>query len=113
MSESSCVPPESCLLLLHPDDDVAAATVRLTSGTVVQVGGESLIVRHDVPIGHKVAVRDLAAGSTVHKYGASIGSASRPIRAGDWVHVHNLQSDYLPTFARGGAEAADDLVEET
>ena len=43
-----------------------------------------------MPRGHKIALTDLPAGALVHKYGHVIGMASRPIRAGEHVHTHNL-----------------------
>ncbi|HEY7486329.1 MAG TPA: altronate dehydratase family protein [Streptosporangiaceae bacterium] len=61
-------------LLLHPEDDVAVAVQGLPG----------------VPRGHKVAMRDLAAGSLVRKYGQVIGVATAPIAAGEHVHTHNL-----------------------
>jgi altronate hydrolase len=61
-------------LLLQPDDDVAVA-VRELDG---------------VPRGHKVAVRGIAAGASIRKYGQVIGVATEPIAAGDHVHTHNL-----------------------
>lgn len=72
-------------LRLHPDDNVL---------TVIVAGGT-------VPLGHKVAARDIAAGEKIVKYGAPIGSATRDIASGEHVHTHNVQSDYIPTFQRG------------
>jgi (2R)-sulfolactate sulfo-lyase subunit alpha len=46
-----------------------------------------------VPLGHKIALRDLAAGERVIKYGVPIGVATRDIRAGEHVHVHNLKGE--------------------
>ncbi|HET9391129.1 MAG TPA: UxaA family hydrolase [Steroidobacteraceae bacterium] len=46
----------------------------------------------DVPIGHKVALRDLAIGDTVIKYGEDIGRVVAPIRRGEHVHTHNLKT---------------------
>lgn len=43
-----------------------------------------------VPAGHKVALRDIAEGESVIKYGFPIGHATQPIKAGEWVHSHNL-----------------------
>ncbi len=78
-------------LLLRPDDDVAVATSDLQSGTVLdRAEGEPLTVTQSVPRGHKLAVRDVAAGAEVHKYGQSIGRATVPIAVGDHVHTHNL-----------------------
>ena len=42
--------------------------------------------------GHKYALRPIAEGEAVVKYGEIIGKATRPIAAGDWVHTHNLRS---------------------
>jgi (2R)-sulfolactate sulfo-lyase subunit alpha len=46
----------------------------------------------DVPIGHKVALQDLAIGATVIKYGEDIGRVVAPIRKGDHVHTQNLKT---------------------
>jgi len=51
-----------------------------------------LTVRHDVPIGHKVALKDLAEGDTVIKYGEDIGRIIAPVATGEHVHVHNLKT---------------------
>lgn len=47
----------------------------------------------DVPYGHKVALKRIAKGETVYKYGLSIGSALVDIQPGDHVHVHNIESN--------------------
>lgn len=78
-----------CVLVLRPDDDVGVATRDLQSGTVL----DALVVTQSVPRGHKLAVRAVAAGEPVHKYGQSIGRATRDIAAGDHVHSHNLGMD--------------------
>ena len=46
----------------------------------------------DVPIGHKVALRDLAEGDTAIKYGQDIGRMIGPAARGGHVHVHNLKT---------------------
>lgn len=51
-----------------------------------------LPVRHDVPIGHKVALVDLKVGDTVIKYGQDIGKIVAPVARGEHVHVHNLKT---------------------
>jgi len=52
-------------------------------------------------------VAAIAQGEKVCKYGCPIGSATRPIEVGQHVHVHNLKSDYFPTFTREPGAAAD------
>ena len=52
----------------------------------------------DLPLGHKIARRPIAAGDKVVKYGAPIGTATAAIAAGAHAHVHNIRSDYTPTY---------------
>ncbi len=58
-------------------------------------------VRADIPYGHKVAVRPIKIGEPIIKYGEEIGVATQDIETGDYVHVHNLDSQR----ARGDLEA--------
>ena len=51
-----------------------------------------ITVKSDIPIGHKVALKDLAAGDTVIKYGVDIGKVVAPIKAGEHLHVHNVKT---------------------
>jgi len=87
-------------LLVHdPVDNVGVVVVEgLTAGT-----GMLCVVTHDnsdfrmtvgmdVPIGHKIALKDLAVGDTVIKYGQDIGRIVAPVSKGDHVHVHNLKT---------------------
>ena len=83
-------------LLLRPDDDVAIATRDLVAGTRVRTTTGELVLRTDVPRSHKVALRDVAAGQTIRKYGQSIGLATAAIAAGEHVHAHNLGMDDTP-----------------
>ena len=48
--------------------------------------------RQDIPIGHKVALKDMAVGDTVVKYGIDMGKVVAPIRAGEHAHVHNIKT---------------------
>ena len=48
--------------------------------------------RQDIPIGHKVALRDMAVGDTVLKYGIDIGKVVIPISAGEHAHVNNIKT---------------------
>ena len=48
--------------------------------------------KSDIPIGHKVALKDMAVGDTVIKYGVDIGKVVQPIRKGEHAHVHNIKT---------------------
>lgn len=83
---------EKFAIQLHPADGVAVAKEDIPAGTRLRLpdGGE-LTAREAVPAGHKLALRDLRVGEAVLRYGQRIGQASAEIRAGDWVHSHNLE----------------------
>ena len=51
-----------------------------------------VIARQDIPIGHKVALKDMAVGDTVVKYGIDMGKVVAPIQAGQHAHVHNIKT---------------------
>ena len=46
----------------------------------------------DIPIGHKIALKDMAVGDTVWKYGIDMGKVVAPITAGEHAHVHNIKT---------------------
>jgi (2R)-sulfolactate sulfo-lyase subunit alpha len=79
-------------------DNVGVAVVDIDAGRAVVGGildsGQTLeiTVREPIPLGHKIALRDLETGDTVIKYGEDIGRVVANIRTGDHVHVHNLKT---------------------
>lgn len=92
------------LILLADGDDVLVAARDLDAGTHRTSAGGTAIVRESVRLGHKVAARDIAKGERVMRAGMSIGSATSAVLVGEWVHTHNLASDYIATFAHRGGE---------
>lgn len=76
-------------------DTVATAVADLTPDDTVQITGArtgaEMIVAEAIPRGHKIALRDIAAGEHILKYGEVIGMATCDINAGQWVHVHNCR----------------------
>jgi altronate hydrolase len=87
---------------LHPNDDVVIARVEIPTGTMVT--GEKLRAAARIPAGHKLAVRDIAAGRPVKRYDQIIGFATCAIKAGEHVHVHNLG---MADFARDYSFCSD------
>lgn len=87
-------------LLIHDRRDNVGVVVveNLTAGTdmlcVITEDNSEIRTRsnQDVAIGHKVALKDLAVGDTVIKYGEDIGKVVAAIRKGDHVHTHNLKT---------------------
>ena len=86
-------------ILIHDvKDDVGVAVKDLTAGSEIGVAsleGEfvtTVRLTTDVPLGHKVAMRELALEHKVIEYGRPIGKAIAAIPAGAHVHVHNIKS---------------------
>ena len=79
-------------------DNVGVATVDIKAGETVQGlymdSQENLSVKalNDIPLGHKIALADMAVDSSVVKYGADIGRVVADIRAGGHVHIQNLKT---------------------
>lgn len=53
---------------------------------------EQVVVIGDVPYGHKIAVVNILEGQKIIKYGEVIGVATKDIRRGEYVHIHNLDA---------------------
>ena len=89
---------DSRVILLAPEDNCVAVAATLPAGTQLMLDGVQVTIPAEIGIGHKLARRDIAPGEKILKYGAIIGSASRAIARGEHVHLHNLVSDYIPTY---------------
>lgn len=70
-------------------DNVAVALADMKAGEVCG----NVVLRNDIPRGHKFALRDISGGENIIKYAAPIGRASRDIKAGEHVHTHNVKSN--------------------
>jgi D-threo-aldose 1-dehydrogenase len=91
-------PPK--LMLLHPDDNVLVCIAPIAAGERVVVDDLELQAIEAIDVGHKLARRSIEPAEGILKYGAPIGSATQAIQAGEWVHVHNMKSDYIRTHDR-------------
>ena len=77
-------------VLLHPDDHVAIAKQPLLPRTILRTADGEVRVGQLIPPGHKVALRAVAEGGEVRRYGQIIGFAVQAIPVGGHVHSHNL-----------------------
>ena len=94
---------DGAALRLKDDDDVAVALRALAPGATVRFGEAPVVLVSEIPSGHKFAVRAIADGALIRKYGQVIGKACAAIAPGEHVHVHNVEG----TRGRGDlAEAA-------
>ena len=83
------------LIIIDPCDNVAIVPCNTPNGTALVPGVDGFAATTDLALGSKIAVRRIEAGAPVIKYGVVIGTATQAIERGEYVHVHNLQSDYM------------------
>ncbi|GLU35598.1 UxaA family hydrolase [Trinickia caryophylli] len=95
-TDSSAFDPR--VILLAPQDNCVIAATTLEAGTALVIDGEQVVLASTVPLGHKLARRPLAADEKVLRYGAPIGHVTLAVERGAHLHMHNLVSDYLPTY---------------
>jgi altronate hydrolase len=98
------IPLSKVAIHLRPTDNVAVAARLLPPGMTIEFTESELTVLGRIGMGHKLAVRPIAAGEAVTKYGQIIGFAAADIPAGAHVHVHNVRAD---TFERDYAFGRD------
>jgi altronate hydrolase len=96
-------------LLLHPEDTVRIAVKRVPQHAQI----DGVTAREPIPSGHKIALRHMAKGEIVLKYGQPIGIARADIEAGSWVHDHNLDpmpehTGEIPATGHGRSRIAPD-----
>ncbi len=96
------------IVQITPRDMVAVALQPLAANEAVSYGAGEVTPLSDIPMGHKVALRDIKKGEPVIKYGFPIGEATEDIPKGGHVHSHNLHTllsgahdyEYHPTHPK-------------
>lgn len=88
---------EQPFLRLHPDDNIAVAKCHVARDATIPFdpAAPAIQTRDSIDLGHKVAIRPIAKGEAVRKYGQWIGVATCDIAPGEWVHSHNLEAGTL------------------
>ena len=80
-------------ILLDAKDNVATCTTAAKAGDKIKIlGGGEIICVEDIPIWHKVALKEIGKGDKVFKYGEIIGEALSDIAKGGWVSHENIFS---------------------
>lgn len=83
-------------VVIHNDDSVAISIEKITKGNMIEFKKESEIISFkaldDIPMYHKVSLKDIKKGEPILKYGEHIGQASQDIKKGNHIHEHNVKS---------------------
>ncbi|MBR3714292.1 MAG: altronate dehydratase [Clostridia bacterium] len=80
-------------LQINAKDSVAVAVQALSAGEIVDIGGKSILLKNDIPAGHKFAITDIPKDKNIIKYAFPIGHAKEDIAIGEHVHTHNTRSN--------------------
>ena len=80
-------------LQIDVSDNVAVAIHDMKAGDSFAYKGNSYTLKEDIARGHKFALKDIAKGENVVKYGFPIGHATQDIQRGAWVHTHNVKTN--------------------
>lgn len=79
-------------------DNVVVVLENISTGEQVEYAADEgikiLAAKNDIDIYHKIAVCDIRKGSAVIKYGEIIGVATKNIKKGEHVHIHNFESNF-------------------
>ncbi|KYH30406.1 UxaA family hydrolase [Clostridium colicanis] len=81
------------VIKINKIDNVVVALEDLKKGEVIEVDGEKVELLEDINRGHKIAIKNIASGDNVIKYGFPIGHSTRDIKAGEFVHTHNVKTN--------------------
>lgn len=76
---------------INENDNVIVAIKELKKGEKTSVDATEVEALEDIPAGHKMAIKDIKKDADVVKYGFRIGTAKEDIKAGQWIHTHNVK----------------------
>lgn len=88
------------LVTLNESDNVLICCQSLHSNESIEIDQQRLVVSCAIDVGHKIARRAIKQGEKVIRWGVPIGSATLDIEQGEHVHIHNMKSDYIPSYTR-------------
>lgn len=84
------------IVVLAEGDNIGIAVREIGSGeTALSADGHNVAAAEAIPLGHKIALRPIANGEKIVRFGVPVGVATSDIGAGRLAHVHNVASQYL------------------
>lgn len=84
---------ETKYLKINPADNVVVAISDLKVGEIINEGNNQIVLKEDVPAGHKVTLKDFTEGENVIKYGYPIGHVRCNVEAGRWINENQIQTN--------------------
>ena len=81
------------VIIINELDSVAVAFRELSKGEKILINGRTISVKDNIPVPHKIAIKDIQKNEILYKYASPIGFAIHDIAEGEWVHLHNMHSN--------------------
>ena len=81
------------MLIMNPTDNVGVLLEDAECGDLCSFNGRDWTATEHISFGHKLALKEIAKGERILKYGHEIGYATKPIHEGECIHVHNIESE--------------------
>ncbi len=78
---------------INPADNVVVAIEEIAEGDILTVDGRTIVIKNNIPTGHKIAIKPIKENENVVKYGYAIGHALSDIAEGEHVHTHNVKTN--------------------
>lgn len=85
-------------MIIDKTDHVATCIEAVKKGGKAQLmlngkKGKTIKANQAIPFAHKICIKSMKKGDHCLKYGLPIGSATKDIKVGDYIHIHNLESN--------------------
>ena len=84
---------EKTYLKINPADNVAVAIMPLKAGETICVDDKEIVLKTDIPSGHKVTLKDFSEGENIIKYGYPIGHAIKAVPQGCWICEKEIKTN--------------------
>lgn len=84
---------ETKYLKINPTDNVVVAISNLKAGEIICDGNEEIVLKEDVPAGHKITLKNFSEGEDVIKYGYPIGHVRQNVESGKWINENQIQTN--------------------
>lgn len=85
------------ILILDARDNIAVCLADFAEGDLIQQDDITIRVKNLIPLGHKIAIKEILKSGGIIKYGERMGHAVTAISVGEHVHIHNILGDRLST----------------
>ena len=80
---------------IESNDNVGVVLENAVKGDKIQCGDVLVIAQEEITTPHKISLSDISKGSSIIKFGAIVGYATKDIPKGSHVHVHNMDSEQM------------------